>query len=250
VSELPGWNEEIHGSIKALVVLVGDRLPLLTTSEDYPLVRQYAAAYLARVRRIVIGMDVLYEAEMPDLIGGLLRICFEAWIVGMWVLCVREDAVNRLIVEHPVRSNRLIDRADIPVEPLEEIEGRQTPSLADMARAVEAALVEEGDGHPGELMWSYELVYGGVSNAGVHASLASILGHLEDQGNRVAVLATRTEANNGSGKLLWAAPLLAMLARRVFLEFGVGVEDLDRTAEPIQRLAVELNERFGPQGND
>ena len=27
--------------------------------------RQLAAAYLARVRRLIVAMDVLYEAEMP-----------------------------------------------------------------------------------------------------------------------------------------------------------------------------------------
>ena len=50
------------------------------------------------------------------------------------------------------------------------------------------------------------------------------------------------EAGDGAGKLLWPATLLAMLARRVFQEFGIGVRELDEVAAPIQRLAVDLNE--------
>jgi len=42
------------------------------------------------------------------------------------------------------------------------------------------------------------------------------------------------------------APFLAMPARRVFIEFGIGVGDLDRTAAPIVRPGVELNEDLGP----
>lgn len=113
-----------------------------------------------------------------------------------------------------------------------------------MAKAVEKRLSDEGNATSGELLWSHQLVHGGESNAGVHAGLASALGHLEQQGESNGVLVARVESNDGSGKLLWAGPLLAMLARRVFLEFGVSVEDLDKAAEPIQRLALDLNEHF------
>lgn len=99
MAEIPGWDEEIHGSIKALIGLIGDRLPLLTTSITQSQVRQLAAANLARVRRLVVGMDHFYEAGLPDLISGLLRVCLETWVTGMWVLVVGEDAINRLQVE-------------------------------------------------------------------------------------------------------------------------------------------------------
>ena len=84
--DIPGWDDEIHGAVRAFVELVGERLALCTTSTRYPLVRQCAAIYLARMRRLIIGMDLLYEAEMPDLIGGEMRMCLEAWVAGMWVL--------------------------------------------------------------------------------------------------------------------------------------------------------------------
>jgi hypothetical protein len=92
--EVPGWADELHGTVKALIALVGDRIPDLTTGAPHP--RQMAALYLARVRRLVMGTDALYESQMPDVLGGVLRICFEAWITGMWVLCVGEEAVRLL----------------------------------------------------------------------------------------------------------------------------------------------------------
>jgi hypothetical protein len=29
------------------------------------------------------GMDVLFEARMPDIMGGAMRICWEQWVTGM-----------------------------------------------------------------------------------------------------------------------------------------------------------------------
>ncbi len=105
-------------------------------------------------------------------------------------------------------------------------------------------MVSEGDAKDGELLWTYELVYGGESAAGIHAGFASVSGHLVDQPNWTGIAADRQEVGDGSGLLLWATPLLAMLARRVFKSFGVGVEELNRLGEPIYRLALGPNEAF------
>jgi hypothetical protein len=105
MTEVPNWTDDVHPAIKSLVDLVGDRLTLMTTAERYPQVRQLAAAYLARVRRLIMAMDVLYEAEMPDIVGSLLRICFESWVTGMWVLFVGQDAVDILLTDHTKTAN-------------------------------------------------------------------------------------------------------------------------------------------------
>jgi hypothetical protein len=104
--------------------------------------------------------------------------------------------------------------------------------------------VAEGDAIAGQVLWSYRLVYGGESQEGIHAGLAAVFGHLDDNDERpwVGVREARRESRDGAGKILWATTLLVILARRVFLEFGVTVEDLDGLAAPIQRLAQELNE--------
>jgi len=250
VAEIPGWDEEIHSAIKAMVRLVGSRLDLLTTSDDHSQVRQCAAAYLARVRRLVIGMDVLFEARMPDLMGGIMRICWEQWVTGMWVLCVGQDALDALEAHYRRESNQRITAAEMDADLLDEIEGPTLPKPRKRVEVVEAHLVAEGDATPGSLLWTHHLVYTSESALGIHAGVSSILLHLEDQGGRMGVHAVPQEPHDGSGKLLWVSPLLGMLARRVFIEFGVRVDDLDETAAPIQRLATGLNEAIAGELGD
>jgi hypothetical protein len=247
MAEIPGWDDEIHASIKALVHLVGGRLDLMTTGDEGVGVRQLAAAYLARVRRLVMGIDVLYEQGMPDLVGALVRVCLEAWVTGMWVLFVGPDALDILSANHVFRSNQLIEAAELDLELLDEVENaRNLPHIEKRTKVVETRLVDDGDALEKELLWSFRLVYGGESGAGIHAGLASVMGHLDEKPRWTGVFPERQEENDGSGKLLWVAPLLAMLARRVFIEFGIGVEDLDLVASPIQRLGVSLNEDAAP----
>jgi len=242
VAEIPGWDEEIHGAIKDVVRLVGGRLDLMTTSDDQSQVRQCAAAYLARVRRLVIGMDVLFEAGMPDVMGGVMRICWEQWVAGMWVLVVGRDALDALEAHYRRESNRRIIAAGMDVALLDVIEGPPLPKLRKRVEVVEAHLVAEGDATPGELLWTHDLVYTSESALGIHAGVSSVLLHLEEQSGRMGVLAVPQEAHDGSGKLLQVAALLGMLARRVFIEFGIGIDDLNETGAPIVRVAVGLNE--------
>ena len=149
--DIPGWDEEIHGSIKALVQLVGDRLDLCTTSVEQLQVRQCAAAYLARVRRLIIGMDLLYEAEMPDLIGGPLRMYLEAWATAMWVLAVGTEALAILSADHVKQNNRIIERAGLDLQALDPVaDAPGLPGIRDRFQAAEDHLVAEGDTDAGE----------------------------------------------------------------------------------------------------
>ena len=52
--EVPGWDDEIRPALQALVDHVGEQFKYMTTATDYPQVRQLAAAYLARVRRLIM----------------------------------------------------------------------------------------------------------------------------------------------------------------------------------------------------
>ena len=150
MSDIPGWDEEIHDAIKALALLVGDRLPLMTTGDGHPQTRQLAAAYLARVRRLVMGMDVLYEAGMPDVLGGVLRVCFENWLTGMWVLVAREDALERLSANHAFRSNQVIKGQPGPPATRRD-EGRDltSPMSRRGRNLLKRTLSERGTGRPG-----------------------------------------------------------------------------------------------------
>jgi hypothetical protein len=212
------------------------------------MVRQCAAGYLARVRRLVLGMDVLYEAEMPDVLGGVMRMCLEAWVTGMWVLSVGEDALTMLEADRVTQKNLLIERAGFDLEPEQPLEGAAAlPKVWQRFEAVDAHLVAEGDANRGEIVWTYKAIYGAESGEGVHAGLASVTPrHLVSRPEWVGMVVDGDEAGDGSGKVLWAATLLAMLARRVFVEFGIGTADLDEVAVPIQQLAVSLNKDAPP----
>ena len=156
MADIPGWDDEIHGTVRALIELVGDRLTYCTTSPRYPLIRQCAAAYLARARRLLIGMDVLYEAEMPDVLGGVLRIFLEAWITGMWVLMAGDEVLVTLDA-HNINQSRGFFEAladldldlDLDLESLDPVDGASAfPKLQDRFRLVEAQLVAEGGTRP------------------------------------------------------------------------------------------------------
>lgn len=185
---------------------------------------------------------------MPDLMGGVLRTCLEAWVTGMWVLAVREEALEILDANYVHRANLIIENAKLDVEKLAPVTGApKLPHIEDRFQAVENHLVAEGDGNAGEVVWTYHLVYGAESGEGIHAGLASVVGHLIEGPGWYGISVERQQPSDGAGKILWAATLLAMLARRVFQEFGIRVSDLDEVAAPIQRLAVNLNDN-PPQG--
>ncbi len=209
-----------------------------------------AALYLARVRRLVMGMDRLHEAQMPDVLGGVLRICFEAWITGMWVLCVGQEAVDQLDADYVKRTNKHVAKTGMKIKPIPEVQGiAKLPEVWQRRDALEACLVDEGDTAAGALVFTYDLVYGGESNLGVHAGYASVIPHLDidDQGRWFGVRLERVEASDGADKVLWAATLLALIARRVFLIFGFGVRELDELGAPLQRMSVLLNEEYAAQ---
>ncbi len=122
VPDIPGWDSGIHSAIRDVIEFIGRRLDLLTTSKDYPQSRQIAAAYLARTRRVVIAMDLLYEAGTPDLIGGSMRVCLEAWITGMWVLAVGQPGLDILLANYQATTNKLVKNAGLGLELFEPIE--------------------------------------------------------------------------------------------------------------------------------
>lgn len=247
MTEIPGWETEIHPTIKAVIKLIGDRLPELRSTE-FPHPRVMAAAYLARVRRLVIATEVLYESGMPDVVGVPLRVCFEAWVTGMWVVMIGQDATDILNADYPVQVNRWVKKAKLDNEHVPEIENiDKLPSVWDRTVAVAGALIKDGDSGASELRWAYSLTYIGESTVSIHAGFPAVIGHFEmgDDDEWFGAQLVRFEGGDGSGKLLWAVALLVMLAGRVFVKFGIGVDELDSLAEPVRRLAVELNEAAG-----
>ena len=163
-----------------------------------------------------MGMDVLYEAEMPDLIGGLLRICLEAWVTGMWVRAVGDETLDILNAHYVFRNNLIIENAELG---LHRLSTRWTArSTSRMSRSgfrrwrttsslmVTQTSVKWSSGPTG---WSMRR----SSNEAIHAGYASVLGHTVERPQWWGIRQSRYESGDGAGKILWAATLLAMLAR-------------------------------------
>ena len=238
MTEVPDWDNKIHPTIKALIQFVDDRLPTLTSTE-FPHPRVMAAAYLARVRRLVMATEALYEAGMSDVVGVPLRVCFEAWVTGMWVVLVGQDAADRLNADYAIRINHFVERARLDVEPVPGTEGAdQLPNVWQRTDAVGKALVVAGDEAGSELLWAYALVYTGESTTSIHAGFPTAVGYInfDDEDRWAGVQSDRQDNSDGSGKLLCAAILLTMLARRVFAEFNIGLDELDELATPIHQI--------------
>ena len=47
MSDIPGWSDGIHDSIRAVSSLVDSKFVYMTTGPNVPIVRQLTAAYLA-----------------------------------------------------------------------------------------------------------------------------------------------------------------------------------------------------------
>jgi len=147
------------------------------------------------------------------------------------------------------RNNLIIENAELGLQALDPVDDApHLPHVEKRFQAVEDHLVADGDANVGEVVkWAYRVVYAAESNEAIHAGYASVLGHTVERPQWWGIRQNRYESGDGAGKILWAATLLAMLARRVFPAFGIGIGDLDETAAPIQRLAVYLNDN-PPEG--
>jgi hypothetical protein len=209
-----------------MLALIEDRMPHLTSTEAT--VRQTAAAYLARCRRLLIAMDALREEQLIDVTSLPLRPLFEAWLVAMWVLYEREPAVNRLVEDYQASLEKMNRLANLGWDPALYASGDQLPSVETLCQKVGNHLQADGQANArSHLDFTYNLIYRGESLRSIHAGLGTAEGHVRESGGRMEIVPVRYEAGDGKGEVLWAATLVAMLAHRVFDLFGLSVRRLD-----------------------
>jgi hypothetical protein len=153
--EIPDWSGK-HDTILSLAGLVQQRLPLLTSAPGYES-REVAAAYLARCRRLILGMDLLRREGFADLIGALLRILFENWLHGMWVLLGGVPILESLKEAHQGERERLNRMAQLELDDLVGAElGIRGISVEAISQQVGRMLVAAGDPGGAHLVWSYQ----------------------------------------------------------------------------------------------
>src|SRR5207253_661917 len=112
---IEAWDV-LYGAVTAVNDFVGRRLPLMTTSHAHDIGRQVPAAYLARCRRLLSGMDLLRQSAMVDLVGVLMRVFFETWLHGMWVALEGQEVIDRLSVDYERQVNKLIRLAGLGLD--------------------------------------------------------------------------------------------------------------------------------------
>jgi hypothetical protein len=243
--DVPDW-EEHHRSILALADLIRRRLPLLTSQPEL-VARQCAAGYLARCRRLLLAADQL-RVDFPDAVGALLRPMFETWLTATWLVLAPEEALPALENDYTVEVEQMTRLASIETDQVDETwrGDLQSPRVASLAVRVGRLLVEAGDPGGDQLEWSYNLVHRNESIYSVHGGLGPTLAHLTHDADRVGVLETRTGDGDGTGRVLWAGILLGILARRVFVMFGIGVGEIDNITFGLEQPGRDLNETVKP----
>src|SRR6516165_5421925 len=111
--DVPNWDEH-HRSIRTLADLIEQRVPLLT-SRPALAARQYAAAYLARCRRLVLAIDAV-RGEFPDAVGALLRPMFETWLTATWLVLDPDEALPALANDYKVEVEKMTRLAGLDVD--------------------------------------------------------------------------------------------------------------------------------------
>jgi hypothetical protein len=215
--------------------------------------RHFAAMSLARMTRLVKAMAELVDRGFADVIDGLGRTALETFALGLYVLYGGDVAYDRVRGAH-VRQRRALPDLSLEIpewERLLEIEKawkgptdrinwqdlitRQLPELIDPHQA---SNIQEFFAR------LYEQSYRFGSMAGTHAGIGTIAGHHADRGGALAVRAVRHTTDDGTGAVVFAASLLALLASHVFQHFGVSTQRCDEllaalTANPDIVMEVE-----------
>lgn len=240
--DVDDWDDTVLPAIKDILQNIGDHLPDLR-SEEFPQSRLMAAAYLARLRRLVLGMESLYKDDLPDVMGIVLRSAYEVFITGMWVHLDGDEATARLNVVYPGQMNRIIMNLRIDADLVPSVEGRGVLKVKQMTEAVAAAMAARGEPGTEGLMEVHDQLFGSESTFSVHAGLPAVNMHLDLDGDSpwVRVREARLEAGDGSGKLIVATTLLAMLATKVYESFGLDADRLNELALPIVTTAEETD---------
>ena len=71
--------------------------------------KQFAAAGLMRCCRLLNGIFVLYGARMPELAGILARQLWEAWVVSLYVLLDKDEAMKVIDGDDFYWKSRIVD---------------------------------------------------------------------------------------------------------------------------------------------
>jgi hypothetical protein len=189
----------------------------------------HAAAYFARCRRLLIGMDSLLEQGMVDLAPVFFRPLFECWLRGRWLLQNGKMAFDRLVAVADAKDKQWAERQAAVdwVNKMEWIPDNDLGALKlvkEMAEVVGGGALSAGPA----LVETYYMAYVSESERNIHHGLAGVVGHIaRSTSGSLHILPNRLEVGDGHNHVAWCAMLLLNFARYLFPHFGLSVEPLD-----------------------
>lgn len=215
--------------------------------------RHFAAMSLARMTRLVESMIELVDAGFGDVVEGVGRTGVETFALGLYVLYGGGDAFDHVRGAH-IRQRRTLSYVGIDAPEWEEL----------------LELERDWDGPTDKIVWQdlitqrlpqlidpqgrtnagvfFERLYGQTyrfgSMAGTHAGIGTIAQHHLDRGPLLGVRSVGHTTDDGTGALVFAATLLAMLASHVFHAFGIGTSRCD---ELLATLAADPDVIVDPE---
>jgi len=198
-----------------------------------------ALAAAARCRRLMMGVVALIEADLPDVMGVLLRTLFECWLAGTFALVGGQKALVRLIAERNYQENQL---ARVLGEPLDDALESSKPNVADLAARVTTLLEERGNANAGFARAGYETIYRYESHMSIHGGLGSVSGHTFEDETLRRILPARPEQDAFvRHKFVIAVSLLVSAAQMVAIEASLPHSALDSLGDQILDLDPRRN---------
>jgi len=224
-------SDRLREAAREVVSIVDERLADLSSRREL-MPRHFAALGLARCNRLLTAMFALFDGELQDAGGVYARPIFETMIVSLYSLYGGETAYEEVRGAYVQQVERFSNIELLGEASKRLVEGWEGPknrlNIEQLARRVGELLQAEGGASSPETgQMIYDILYRGESLVGIHAGIGSVVGHLEDHGNRLGVARVRQNADDGTGELVLSAVNVIMLAYHVFKTFGIGTARLE-----------------------
>lgn len=241
-------------AVSELLDLISDRLPDLTSRPEH-MDRQLAAAALVFASRALRGARVVAREGLPDLVGGLTRLIWECWCVGLHLVYAGPEAVDELAAHAAYRIRLIAERWPVEKDekhPLEDLPIDLDAATAglnyeEIAKKVAVALADDPD-VPVSLRTarSYDVLYRYESTWTSHATWGSFAHYLQDvpDGPRTEAVDLRpSKTLPADCGIAFAAMWVAFLALLVFRRFAFDVSQIRACLEQL----IADGQRFAPE---
>ena len=183
--------------------------------------KQFAAAGLMRCCRLLNGIFVLYGARMPELAGILARQLWEAWVVSLYVLLAKDEAMKVIDGDDFYWKSRIVDYLGVEDDYYHPESAKRSEILnyRELSDRVLKLLRERESVDVPDGATIYDVVYRWESVFSTHANRTTIGGHLVKKGD--GCLAVSVDSRLPLPNVATPVFLTCHLARYVFKEFGL-----------------------------